>query len=278
MQPAECLSYIDSQQQQQEVGSSQWWELEAVQLTWLFDFQQNDELYAELRPWLNNQDVPEQHQPLISMLYGKWLARNARNEEAKEALTQALNGFEALYDKQHSQQTALLILNLMVELNRFERAEKFVKGLVEKQYKDEAFYREVYAELGHIAYLNKENTKHIKYRLESLHWALKTPDDQQKAVAYNNYAIALRMNGEYKKAREAFLAGLDVATQAGDEVRVNTIRLKLAELALIQNNLDKAHFWLRKVEVDHLPSTAFGEYRKLSVNMRDRIVKERESR
>ncbi len=275
--PAECLSLIDSQQQQEDLGSPQWWALEAVQLTWLFDFQKNDELYAELRPWLDNDDVPILHKPLVSMFYGKWLARNGRKEEANVSFNEALTGFEGQYTAQPTQHTALLILNLMVELNRFERAEAFVEGLVAKQYADAAFYREVYAELGHIAYLNQQTPKHIDYRLKSLQWALKTPDDQQKAVAYNNYAIALRINGEYKKAREAFLAGLDVATQAVDEVRVNTIRLKLAELALIQNNINKAHFWLRKVEVDYLPSTAFGEYRKLSVKVRRRLLDDRES-
>lgn len=266
--PTSCLTLLDEEQSQLAVGSDAWWQLETVRLTWLFEFHRVDDLYAALRPWVNNPTVPSAHQPFIAMLHGKWLIIKGRTEEAKTTFTQAFEGYLAVYSKSPTQHTALKVLNLLVALNQLKPAEDFVEQLVEQDYDDPAFYREVYAELGHIAHRTDDHIKHVEYRLASLNWAKQVDDEQQIGVALNNYGVALRNSGDYKKAREAFLNGLERAEIASDTVRIHLLHLRLAEVAFKEGDLEQTFSWLNKTDINHLPAAEFKRLRSLTESVR----------
>mgnify|MGYP001352215195 FL=1 len=103
----------------------------------------------------------------------------------------------------------------------------------------------------------------IKNRIKSLNWALKLPDYQQKAIAYSNYAVALRNNRNYQEAEQAFLNGLACAEQAKDIAQINSIKLRIAENATLGNDPEKARRWLKQISVEGLPSLQLSRYRKL---------------
>ena len=86
---------------------------------------------------------------------------------------------------------------------------------------------------------------------------------QQQAIAYSNYAVALRNNKNYQEAEKAFLDGLACAEQAKDIAQINSIKLRLAENATLSNDPDKARLWLKRVSVEGLPSVQVSRYRKL---------------
>ena len=263
-----CFSEISSRQQHQIVGTSQWWQLEILRLNSLFHFRKFDELYAVIRPWVNHKDVPVEHQPVINMLFGKWLSINNRQEEAETAFIQSLAGLEALFEKDPSQETALNILNVLVFLDRFDSARAFVDVLETNNNNDAKFYREVFAELGHIAFRNERLEQHVFYREKSLFWAKQVNDPQQISVAYNNYAVALRYYSKFDEARSAFLNSLESAKAAEDFVQVNTLYLRLAEIENRVSDSAKATMWLGKVDMEQLPTTQIVYYRKLIATMK----------
>ena len=231
----------------------------------LFNFQRYDELYALLRPWLdasNLNGMPE-YKPVVSLFFGKWLRINHREEEAKIALTKSLTGFKAQYETMPSPQVGIRVLNLLTVLGKTKEAQDFAEQLEGENYNAPIFYHEIFAELGHVALKEGDNAKHIEYRVKSLNWALKLPDMQQQAIAYSNYAVALRNNKNYQEAEKAFLDGLSCAEQAKDIAQINSIKLRLAENATLSNDPDKARLWLNRVSVKGLPSVQVSRYRKL---------------
>lgn len=248
-------------------GSLAWWDNESLRLNSLFESQQYDELYGALRPWIDNTNVPDEYQPVVAMLFGKWLHMNGREQESDAQLERALSGFTNQYSQTHSQQSALKALNLLVILNRFEQAKMFADELINQHYDDPVFYREMYAEMGHIAHQNNNKEDHIKYRLASLNWARRVPDKQQQSIAYNNYAVALRNIGDHQHAEQAFLDGLECAKAAGDLIHVNIIKLRLAELAYLQQHIEDSSNWLRKIDLAQLSYGYIESYREISLKV-----------
>lgn len=263
-QPSVCLNAIDERQQQEPNGSEAWWELEVAKLNALFKFQKIDDLYVALRPWINNPDVPPQYQPHIALMYGKWLQRRRRIDETNAALQQALDGFQALEEKNPSLALELKILNTLVLLNRFEQAKAYVAQLKQKDYDSPVFYREVYAELAHIAHKNDARQAHVEYRRESVRWANQVPDEQQKSIAYNNYGVALRLNGDYPQAEQALLKAAEHAEQAHDLHQLQKIRLRLGEIYVLLGEPQKAQHYVDIIDLQHLNKSQVAHYRRLA--------------
>lgn len=262
--PQACLSEAAVLQRSQTIGSFEWWELEALRLDSLFKLQKNDELYAAVRPWVTDADVPEKYQAVLQLFLGKWLTANGRHEESQVALSKALSGFEEQYAASPSPSNGVRVLNLLVSLDRFEKASVFAEVLESSNFEDAVFYREIFAELGHVAHQKNALTQHIEYRLKSLQWAKRVPDLQQQAIAHNNYGVALRESKKYIMAESAFSDALKCAKKANDTAQVNSIRLRLAEIAKFQNNVAKSKNWLDKVILDELPALQIPRYRKLA--------------
>lgn len=261
----ECLSKIRTQQHLLDKNTPPWWDLQVRRFDILFNVQRYDELYALLRPWLEPPYMEgiSEYEPLVSLFFGKWLRANGRESEARAALTEALSGLKAQFKKMPSPQVGIRILNLLAVIGKTKEAQDFAEQLEKENYDAPVFYQEMFAELGHVALKEGDNAKHIEYRVKSLHWALKVPDLQQQAVAYSNYAVALRNNRNYQEAEKAFLNGLDCAEQADDIAQINSIKLRIAENATLGNDPEKARRWLKQISVDGLPSLQLSRYRKL---------------
>lgn len=262
--PLNCLSETVRWQQTQEANSLEWWALEELRLESLFKLQKNDELYAAVRPWVGNATVPAEYEPVVQLFLGKWLRANERADESKVALNNALLGFQQQYAAIPSQQSGIRVLNLLVVLDKFDQASDFANELELQNFDAPIFYREMFAELGHVAHRRDALALHIEYRLKSLLWAKKVPDMQQQAIAHNNYGVALRESQKFIMAESAFLDGLTCAEQAKDVAQVNTIRLRIAEVAKLQNNTAKSKQWLNKVVLSELPAVQIQYYRKLA--------------
>ncbi len=261
----QCLSKIRAQQSLLDKNTPPWWDLQVRRFDILFNVQRYDELYALLRPWLeatNLNGIPE-YEPLVSLFFGKWLRSSGREQEARVALTKSLAGLKSQYEKMPSPQLGIRILNLLAVLGKTKEAQEFAKQLEGENYNAPVFYHEIFSELGHVALREGDNAKHIEYRIKSLNWALKLSDYQQQAVAYSNYAVALRNNKNYQEAEQAFVKGLTCAQQAKDIAQINSIKLRIAENAMLSNDPEKARGWLKQISVKGLPSLQLTRYRKL---------------
>lgn len=262
--PVSCLSAAELQQARLSDTSLLWWRFEEQRLDALFDLQRIDELYASLRPWVDNPSVPAKYKPIVTLYLGKWLNANERRAEGLIELEKSLAGFQAQYKATPSPQLGIRILNLLVSVDKFDEAELFSSSFESANYDAPLSYREMFAELGHVAYRKKDHERHIKYRLKSLEWAKRVPDLQQQAIAFNNYAVSLRENKNYTMAEQAFHDGLTCAEQANDKAQVNNIRLRLAEVALLQGKLQKARERLKYVSLNELPVVQIPNYRRIS--------------
>ena len=261
----QCLSQINAKQSLLIKNTPHWWDLQVRKFDILFNFQRYEELYALLRPWLDSSDLTEipEYKPLVSLFFGKWLRASGREQEAKLELNKSLTGFKAQYETMPSPQVGIRILNLLTVLGKTKEAQDFAEQLEGENYNAPVFYHEIFAELGHAALKEGDNAKHIEYRIKSLNWALKVPDMQQQAIAYSNYAVALRNNKNHQEAEKAFLDGLACAEQAKDIAQVNSIKLRIAENAMLANDPEKARRWLKQISVEGLPSLQLPRYRKL---------------
>lgn len=264
LDPLTCLSETVHRQQSHQAGSLEWWALEELRLESLFELQKNDELYAAVRPWVGNASVPAEYEPVIQLFLGKWLRASERADESKVVLNKALSGFQQQYAAMPSQQSGIRVLNLLVVLDKFDEASAFANELELQNFDAPIFYREMFAELGHVAHRRNALALHIEYRLKSLLWAKKVPDMQQQAIAHNNYGVALRESQKFIMAESAFLDGLVCAEQAKDVAQVNTIRLRIAEVAKLQNNTAKSKQWFNKVVLSELPAVQIRYYRQLA--------------
>lgn len=262
--PVSCLSAAERQQVPLSDTSLLWWRFEEQRFDALFKLQRIDELYASLRPWIDNSSVPVKYQPIVTLYLGKWLNANERKAEALIELEKSLAGFQLQYEAMPSPQLGIRILNLLVSVERFDEAELFSTSLENAHYDAPILYREIFAEIGHVAYRKKDHEKHIKYRLKSLEWAKRVPDLQQQAIAFNNYAVSLRENKSFTMAEQAFHDGLTCAQQANDKAQENSIRLRLAEVALLQGNVQKARERLKQVSLNELPVLQVSNYRRIS--------------
>lgn len=261
----QCLAKICAQQSYLDENTPPWWALQVRRFDILFNVQRFDELYGLLRPWLENTNskaLPE-YKPVVSLFFGKWLRANGRENEAIVALTEALTGLKAQYEKMPTPEVGTRVLNLLGVLGKTKETQDFAVRLEGENYDAPIFYKEIFAELGHLALREGDNAKHIEYRIKSLHWALKLPNLQQQAVAYSNYAVALRNNENYEEAEKAFLKGLACAEQAKDVAQVNSIKLRIAENATLDNDAEKARHWLKRVSVEGLPPLQLARYRNL---------------
>jgi len=262
--PVSCLSVAELQQNGLSNTSPLWWKLQEQRFDALFNLQRIDELYVLLRPWADNPSVPVQYKPVVSLYLGKWLNANERKAEALTEFNKSLAGFQAQYTATPSPQLGIRILNLLVYVERFDDAELFSTSLERANYDTPSLYREIFAELGHVAYKQKDHEKHIKYRLKSLKWAKKVPDVQQQAIAFNNYAVSLRENKNFAMAEQAFIDGLRCAEQANDTAQENKMRLRLAEVALLQGNVQIARERLKHISLNELPVLQIPYFRKVS--------------
>ena len=170
----ECLKVIDDALSSLIINSRPWAHLKLLQLDALFNLQKFDALAQELTPLIANDNLPVNFSVYVYIYHAKLLLGNQEKDLAQQYLAKAVSLLNEINDKYPEPVRLIEIANVQIVLKDYQQAKKTLQQL-ELKFKDRyhpVFKRELYANLGHIAYFQDEKALHIRYREKSLEWAI----------------------------------------------------------------------------------------------------------
>jgi len=271
----QCLLSLDSALTTSPLKSRQWYRLKLLQLEAFFTLQQFDKLNSEIDILLTYDVLPISFSVYVYLYHAKLNYGESDITTAKEYLDKAVNLLTEINDKYPKPMRLIEIANLQISMKDFERAKQ---TLVQLELKFSARYhpifkRELYANLGHVAYFQDDHSQHLQYRRQSLKWALEANNNQQVGVAYNNLAWAFQKIGSYEDAEKNYSQAIKFAQMEQDDINGSISQLRLTEVFLLQGKIEKA----LKI-FNQLPSSSAGNYdserhnelyRKLKLNLKE---------
>jgi len=271
----QCLLSLESALISTATKSRPWYRLKLLQLEALFTLQQFDKLTNEIDPLLTYDALPVSFSVYVYLYHAKLSYGRGEVTTAKVYLNKAVNLLTEINEKSPKPMRLIEIANLQISMRDFELANTTLLKL-ELKFKNRyhpIFKRELYANLGHVAYFRDNKELHLEYREKSLNWALKTNNNQQIGIAHNNFAWAYQDIGNYKFAEQHYSQAVKYAEMEQDEINGSISQLRLIEVVLLQEKFDKA-----LTLFNLLPTRAAGNndserhnelYRKLKLRLKD---------
>ncbi|PKG82174.1 hypothetical protein CXF85_14860 [Colwellia sp. 75C3] len=267
--PHQCLLLLDDALASSTVKSRQWYRLKLIQLDALFTLQHFDKLSLEIETLLSYNTLPINFSIYVYIYYAKLSYGNKDIKPTRDYLDKAVSLLTQINDKYQDPIRLIEISNLQIAMKEYEKAKITLLQLDQKFKKryHPIFKRELYANLGHVAYFQDDKPLHIKYRKDSLKWAKAAKNKQQIGVAYNNVALAYKKAGEYKNAEESYIRAINLAEGEKDVINGSISKLKLIEVIFLQGNVDKALMIFNKVPSNVEGINESAEYNKLYKNL-----------
>jgi len=238
----QCLLSLDSALTSSTIKSRQWSRLKLLQLDALFTLQQFKELADEVDILLTYDGLPINFSVYVYLYHAKLSYGEKKLTTAREFLNKAVNLLTEINDKYPKPMRLIEIANLQVSMRDYEQANKTLLQLAQK-FKDRyhpIFKRELYANLGHVAYFQEDIALHLQYRKESLKWALRANNNQQVGIAYNNLAWAFQKAENYEYAEKNYALAIKIAQMEQDYINGSISQIRLVEVVLLQNDIEKA--------------------------------------
>lgn len=238
----QCLLVLDDALTSSTSKSRQWYRLKILQLDALFTLQHLEKLSLEIELLRSDNTLPMNLSVYVYIYHAKLNYGNKDIKPTRDYLDKAVNLLTLINDKYPDPIKLIEIANLQISLKEYEQAKATLLQL-EQKFEDRyhpLFKRELYANLGHIAYFQDDKLLHIKYREKSLKWAKAVKNKQQVGVAYNNVALAYKKAREYKKAEKNYISAISIAESEQDMMNGSISKLKLIEVIFLQGNIEKA--------------------------------------
>lgn len=248
---SQCLLLLNDALTSSTTKSRQWYRLKLLQLDAFFTLQQLEELSSELETLLTYDTLPVNFSIYVYIYHAKLLYGTKDISAAKEFLTKAVSLLTQLNDKYPKPMRLIEIANLQTSLKDYEQAKETLLQLelkFESRYHP-VFKRELYANLGHVAYRQDDKVMHLKYREKSLNWALKANNNQQVGIAHNNFAWAYQQAGSYKEAEQHYNQAIEFAQKEQDDVNGSISQLRLVDVVLLQGDIDRATLLFKQLPV-----------------------------
>jgi tetratricopeptide (TPR) repeat protein len=240
--PTKCLGLIDDVLVSSTPNSRQWYRLKLHQLDAFFTLQQFEKLSLEVNFLLTDQTLPINVSVYVYLYHAKLCFKNKDIIQAHEYINKTVNLMTQLNDKYPNPMRLIEIANLQTSMKDYEPAQKTLLQL-EKKFESRyhpIFKRELYANLGHVAYYQGDNDLHLQYRKKSLLWALKVDNNQQIGIAYNNFAWAYQKIGDYKNAEKNYTQAIEIARIEQDDINGTITQLRLVEVTFLQGKIERA--------------------------------------
>ncbi len=238
----QCLSVLDDALENSISKSRQWYRLKLLQLDALFTLQHLTKLATEINNLLSYDTLPVNFSVYVYIYHAKLSYANNEVIIAKNYLDKALSLLTQIHGKYPDPIRLIEIANLQTSMKDYQQAKTTLLQL-EQKYKDRyhpIFKRELYANLGHVAYFQEHKSLHIEYRKNSLKWAKAVNNKQQIGIAYNNFAWAYHTAGEYKNAEENYTKAVTLALSEKDLINGYFSQLRLIEVVILQGKNEKA--------------------------------------
>ena len=238
----ECLKVIDDALSSLIINSRPWAHLKLLQLDALFNLQKFDALAQELTPLIANDNLPVNFSVYVYIYHAKLLLGNQEKDLAQQYLAKAVSLLNEINDKYPEPVRLIEIANVQIVLKDYQQANKTLLQL-ELKFKDRyhpVFKRELYANLGHIAYFQDEKALHIRYREKSLEWAIEANNNQQVGIAYSNLAVAFRKAGNYQLSEQNYKQAVKISQVEQDDINGAISNIRLIEVILLQGKDEEA--------------------------------------
>lgn len=237
----ECLAYLEIGLNASVAHSRQWFRFKQLRLFNLFDLQRWELLRQEVNYWLLAENMPTNFAVYVYIYHAKLSAKQSPSEYSFY-LTKATNLLSEINTKSFSPLRLVEIANLQIALKNYDQAKQTLKQLEAKFSNREypVFKQELYANLGHIALKEKSHQEHIKYRKESLDWALKTDNKQQISIAYSNLAWAYQSTKQFKNSEINYKRSIDYSKLAQDDNSIIRSQMRLTQVLHFQGKTAQA--------------------------------------
>jgi hypothetical protein len=269
-----CLALLEVALNDSQPSSTQWYRFKKLRLIALFDLQKTTQLTQEINYWMSLSESELSQLPpnfaVYIYIYNAKLANASgtdekHQQEATLYLDKAVKLLSDINETAPSPFRLIEIANLQISMKRYEQAKKTLHDLDDKfsHVEHPVFKQELFANLGHIAYLTNEKDLHIEYRKESLLWTLKTTNTQQKSVAHLNLAVAYQKNAQYKNAELHYREVKKLSTIAQDHQVYESSTLRLIEVVHLQGNIAEANRLYNQIPKSSHPDIASGKNKNL---------------
>jgi len=249
----ECLAYLEVGLNSSKPQSRQWYRFKQLRLFNLFDLQKWTLLKQEVNQWLLVDNMPTNFAVYIYIYHAKLSHSEQSSDEYIRYLTKATNLLSEINTKSFSPLRLIEISNLQIALKNYAQAKQTLLALDKKFSKRDypVFKQELYANLGHIALKEKNNDEHIQYRKKSLAWSLKTPNEQQIAVAYANLAWAYQAVKEFEKSEDNYKKSIHYSQSAQDDNTTIRSQMRLTQVIYLQGNKALAKKLFNKLSMNY---------------------------
>lgn len=254
--PRHCLNQLAEILPTVTVDSLQYYELKLLEFESLFALTEAEELFKQTNHYILKEDLPEYFKIKLYIYHAKSLKNLNRTEDSIRFRSQAEQLLNQVNKNFANPELLVELLNLQL-YSDFDPA----LGLRMLQQLDKKFLRrdapkfkfELYTNLGHFADRCNETQKSVIYREQALRFAYALKSDYKIGEALFNLGSSLDKSGDYVSAHQHFLASIEFAQRAHDEIGVNLAHLYLANVALVQGQIAEAKRWFSGLSTENLP-------------------------
>ena len=108
--------------------------------------------------------------------------------------------------------------NLLLIQEKFRESWLVLSGLLERPTDNipSTVLADLYANLGHLAYILNRNQLMVEYFRKSFQYTLKQGNEQQNGVSAHNLARAYMVNMDFRRAQHLYLKAIESALKVGD--------------------------------------------------------------
>ncbi|MDP4984711.1 tetratricopeptide repeat protein [Pseudoalteromonas tunicata] len=254
--PRHCLNQVAELLPTVAVDSLQFYELKLLEFESLFALTEAEQLFAQTSQYILKDELPEYFKIKLYIYHAKSLKNLNRSEESIRFRSQAEQLLNQVNKNFANPELLVELLNLQL-YSDFDPA----LGLRMLQQLDKKFLRrdaprfkfELYTNLGHFADRCNETQKSVIYREQALRFAYALKSDYKIGEALFNLGSSLQKSGDLSDARQRYMASIEFAERAHDDVGVNLAHLYLANVALQQGQVEEAKTWLSRLSIENLP-------------------------
>ena len=238
----ECLALLEFGLNELKPLSRQWFRFKQLRLFNLFDLQRWHLLRQEVDYWLLNENMPTNFAVYVYIYHAKLSISDKNIDEFTFYIKKAEQLLNEININSFSPLRLIEIANLQISSNNHKKAKQTLLQLENKfKHRDyPIFKQELYANLGHIALHQKQYKKHIDYRIQSLQWCLKTPNEQQIAIAYTNLAWAYHLIENFEKAEENYNLSITYSNKVKDDNTTIRSQMRLTQVLYLQGKKEQA--------------------------------------
>lgn len=237
-----CLTEIDKRQPVLKDKSFEWFQLEMLRHSSLFELERFDDLIATLEPWQNYNGLPHSFSLSVAIHKAKMLLMVGDKEAANRELDYAVSLLSDITNFNGNPMLIVMMANALLVMGEYEQGYKSLLDL-ELKYQhspDPLLKREMYANLGHLASRLDRLNESIIYRQQSLEAAIDVGNTQQIGVAYSNLAAAYKVNEQYFEAIKNFQYAVNSARQSLDKHTNTKAKLRMTECYIAIGNFVNA--------------------------------------